>query len=45
MEDLIITNDERKMLEIQAKTLGISNERVVELERIFNSELGIDEGK
>ena len=34
-----------KMLEIQAKTLGISNERVVELERIFNSELGIDEGK
>lgn len=45
MEDLIITNDERKMLEIQAKTLGISNERVVELERILNSELGIDEGK
>ena len=37
MEDNIITEDERKMLNIQAKTLGISDERVSELENIFNS--------
>ena len=43
MEDLIITDDERKMLKIQAKTLGISEERVLQLERIYNSELGIED--
>ena len=43
MEDLIITDDERKMLRIQAKTLGISEERVLQLERIYNSELGIED--
>ena len=37
MEDNIITEDERKMLNIQAKTLGISDQRVSELENIFNS--------
>ena len=45
MEDFIITDDERKMLKIQAKILGLSEQRVIELERIFNSELGIDESK
>ena len=39
MNDLIITDDERKMLEIQAKTLGISEQRVVELEREYDSSL------
>ena len=38
MEDFIITDDERKMLNIQAKSLGISQERVAELEREFNLE-------
>ena len=45
MEDLIITDDERKMLRIQAKTLGISEERVLQLERIYNSELGIKDSE
>ena len=45
MEDFIITDDERKMLKIQAKILGLSEQRVIELERIHNSELGIDESK
>ena len=36
MEDFIITDDERKMLNIQAKTLGISQERAAELEREYN---------
>ena len=37
MEDFIITDDERKMLKIQAKTLGISDQRVAELEQNYNS--------
>ena len=45
MEDLIITADERKMLTIQAKTLGISKERVSELERTFDLGLGLDEAE
>ena len=45
MEDLIITEDERKMLKIQAKTLGISTERVTELERKFNLDLGLAESE
>lgn len=43
MEDLIITDDERKMLNIQAKTLGISDEKVSELEWNFNLKLGLSE--
>jgi hypothetical protein len=39
MDDLIITDDERKMLDIQAKTLGISQQRVTELERDYDSSL------
>ena len=39
MNDLIITDDERKMLKIQAKTLGISEQRVIELEREYDSSL------
>ncbi|RAH16269.1 MAG: hypothetical protein CMB20_000520 [Methanobacteriota archaeon] len=39
MNDLIITDDERKMLEIQAKTFGISEQRVIELEREYDSSL------
>ena len=39
MNDLIITDDERKMLEIQAKTLGISEQRIIELEREYDSSL------
>ena len=39
MEDRIITADERKMLKFQAKAFGISEERVVELERIYDSQL------
>ena len=45
MEDLIITDDERKMLNIQAKTLGLSEERVLQLERNFNSNLGLHESE
>jgi len=37
MEDFIITEDERKMLKIQAKALGISDQRVQELEQDYNS--------
>ena len=37
MEDFIITEDERKMLKIQAKALGISDQRVQELEQVYNS--------
>ena len=37
MDDFIITADERKMLKIQAKTLGISDQRVQELEQDYNS--------
>ena len=43
MEDLIITDDERKMLNIQAKTLGISQERAAELEREYNRSLDFTE--
>ena len=45
MEDLIITEDERKMLKIQAKTLGISDDRVSELERNFDLQLGLCEAE
>ena len=37
MDDFIITADERKMLKIQAKTLGISDQRVQKLEQDYNS--------
>ena len=37
MEDFIITDDERKMLKIQAKVLGITEQRVSELEQNYNS--------
>ena len=43
MEDFIITDDERKMLKIQAKTLGISDQRVAEIEQDYNSNLGMTE--
>ena len=43
MDDMIITDDERKMLNIQAKTLGISDERVSELERDFDLQFGLRE--
>ena len=36
MEDFIITDDERKMLNIQAKALGISEQRVSEIEHEYN---------
>lgn len=39
MDDMIITNDERKMLDIQARTLGIPKERIIELERDYDSSL------
>ena len=43
MEDLIITDDERKMLKIQAKTLGISDQRVTALEQDYNSNIELTE--
>ena len=43
MEDFIITADERKMLKIQAKTLGISDQRVADLEADYNASLEVDE--
>lgn len=39
MDDLIITDDERKMLDIQAKTLGISKQRAMELEHAYDASL------
>ena len=39
MDDMIITDDERKMLDIQARTLGIPKERIIELERDYDSSL------
>ena len=36
MEDFIVTDDERKMLNIQAKALGISEQRVSEIEHEYN---------
>ena len=43
MEDFIITDDERKMLNIQAKTLGIPEQRVAELERDYNATVDLTE--
>ena len=45
MKDDIITAKERSMLNLQAKTLGISEERVSELERNFNVQLGLHESE
>ena len=45
MEDLIITDDEGKMLNVQAKMLGISDERASELERNFNLQLELCESE
>ena len=45
MKDDIITVKERSMLNLQAKTLGISEERVSELERNFNVQLGLHESE
>jgi hypothetical protein len=39
MDDLIVTEDERKMLKIQARTLGLDEERVNHLEAYFMSTL------
>ena len=36
MEDFIITDDERKMLNIQAKALGIPEQRISEIEHEYN---------
>ena len=36
MEDFIVTDDERKMLNIQGKALGISEQRVSEIEHEYN---------
>ena len=44
-EDLIITDDEGKMLNVQAKMLGISDERASELERNFNLQLELCESE
>ena len=35
MEDGIITDEERKMLQIQARTLGLNESRIVHLESAF----------
>jgi len=45
MEYLIITDDEGKMLNVQAKMLGISDERASELERNFNLQLELCESE
>ena len=39
MGDLIVTDDERKMLKIQARTLGLDDERVDHLEAYFMAKL------
>jgi hypothetical protein len=39
MDDGIVTVDERKMLNLQAKTLGLDEERVNHLESFFLSQL------
>lgn len=39
MDDGIVTKDERKMLNIQAKTLGLDQERVKHLEEAYHSRL------
>ena len=39
MDDMIVTEDERKMLKIQARTLGLDEERVNHLEAYFMSTL------
>ena len=39
MDDLIVTDDERKMLKIQARTLGLDDERVDHLEAYFMAKL------
>ena len=43
MEDLIITREERRLLETLAKTYAISEERVTELEREFDAMLEEEE--
>ena len=45
MKDDNITAKERSMLNLQAKTLAISDKRVAELERSFNSNSGLHESE
>jgi len=37
MEDGVVTDDERRFLEMQAKSLGLNAERIAHLEAEFNT--------
>ena len=39
MEDGVVTEDERKMLNFQAQAFGISEDRIAELENAFNNKI------
>ena len=43
MEDRIITEEERKFLKLQAKTLGLDQERIDYIESWYNSNLENEE--
>ena len=43
MEDRIITNEERKFLKLQAKTLGLDDERVKYIETWYDENLEEEE--
>ena len=43
MEDRIITEEERKFLRLQAKTLGLDDERIEYIESYYNSNLENEE--
>ena len=43
MEDRIITDEERKFLKLQAKTLGLDQERIEYIESWYNSNLENEE--
>ncbi len=43
MEDLIVTEEERKFLQLQAKTLGLDENRIVHLESWYDETLVSDE--
>jgi hypothetical protein len=43
MEDRIITNEERKFLKLQAKALGLDDDRIVYIESWYDSNLENEE--
>ena len=43
MEDMVVTEEERKFLKLQAKTLGLDDNRISHLESWYDASLHSDE--